>query len=174
MARSLETLKSFLSVLMKIKDMASRGHPGTHTPEGHGGSTMLKPFSQATLWTSHNPMRKWLTSPIPRAETEEQWQVTCARWHKQKWYVLESKGSTWPSQVALVVKNLSASAGDTDLIPGLGRSPGGGHGTSSILAWEILWTEEPGGRQSMQSQSLTRLSDFHFTFQFFHNVRNTS
>ena len=23
---------------------------------------------------------------------------------------------------------------------------------SSILAWEILWTEEPGGLQSMQSQ----------------------
>ena len=35
------------------------------------------------------------------------------------------------SQVALVVKNPSASAGDVrdiGLIPGLGRSPGGGHG----------------------------------------------
>ena len=35
------------------------------------------------------------------------------------------------SQVALVVKNLSANAGDlrdADLISGLGRSPGGGHG----------------------------------------------
>ena len=34
------------------------------------------------------------------------------------------------SQVALVVKNLPANAGDkgdADLIPGLGRSPGGGH-----------------------------------------------
>ena len=34
-------------------------------------------------------------------------------------------------QVALVVKNLPANAGDTQdlgLIPGLGRSPGGGHG----------------------------------------------
>ena len=28
---------------------------------------------------------------------------------------------------------------------------------SSILAWEIPWTEEPGGLQSMQSQSWTRL-----------------
>ena len=55
-----------------------------------------------------------------------------------------------------MVKNLSASAGDTDSIPGLGRSPGGGHGTSSILAWEILWTEEPGGRQSMGSQRAGR------------------
>ena len=31
---------------------------------------------------------------------------------------------------------------------------------SSILAWEIPWTEEPGGVQFMGSQkSLTRLSD---------------
>ena len=33
---------------------------------------------------------------------------------------------------------------------------------SSILAWRIPWTEEPGGPQSMGSQSRTRLSDFHF------------
>ena len=32
------------------------------------------------------------------------------------------------SQVALVVKNLSANAGDTSSVPGWGRSPGGGHG----------------------------------------------
>ena len=31
---------------------------------------------------------------------------------------------------------------------------------SSILAWEIPWTEEPGGLQSMGSQSQTQLSDF--------------
>ena len=37
----------------------------------------------------------------------------------------------WASQVALVVKNLLAIAGDlrdTGSIPGSGRSPGGGHG----------------------------------------------
>ena len=37
----------------------------------------------------------------------------------------------WSSQVALVVKNLPANAGDirdADLIPGSGRSPGGGNG----------------------------------------------
>ena len=35
-------------------------------------------------------------------------------------------------------------------IPGLGRSPGGRNGThSSILAWRIPWTKEPGGLQSM-------------------------
>ena len=36
-------------------------------------------------------------------------------------------------------------------IPGLGRTPGGGLAThSSILAWRIPWTEEPGGRRSIR------------------------
>ena len=30
---------------------------------------------------------------------------------------------------------------------------------ASILAWRILWTEEPGGLQSMGTQSQTALSD---------------
>ena len=30
---------------------------------------------------------------------------------------------------------------------------------SSILAWEIPWTEEPGGLQSMGQESQTQLSD---------------
>ena len=38
---------------------------------------------------------------------------------------------------------------------------------SSILAWEIPWTEEPGGLQSMGvEKSRTGLSDFTFTFHF--------
>ena len=37
---------------------------------------------------------------------------------------------------------------------------------SSTLAWIILWTEEPGGLQSMGSLSRIRLSDFPFTFHF--------
>ena len=47
------------------------------------------------------------------------------------------------------VKNLPADAGDIGdaiSIPGSGRSPEEGMAThSSILAWEIPWTEEPGG-----------------------------
>ena len=35
---------------------------------------------------------------------------------------------TRDSQVVQVVKNLPIKAGDVGLIPGLGRSPGGGHG----------------------------------------------
>ena len=51
-------------------------------------------------------------------------------------------------QVALVVKNLPVKVGDIrdrGSIPGLGRSPGGGPGShSSILAWRIPRTEDPG------------------------------
>ena len=34
---------------------------------------------------------------------------------------------------------------------------------SSILAWEIPWTEEPGRLQSMGLQRVGQLSDFTFT-----------
>ena len=38
-------------------------------------------------------------------------------------------------------------------VPGLERSPGGGHGNLlNILAWKIPWTEEPGKPQSMELQ----------------------
>ena len=47
----------------------------------------------------------------------------------------------------------ACNAGDSGSIPGLGRSPGEGMAThSSILAWKIPWTEEPGRLQSMGSQ----------------------
>ena len=50
-----------------------------------------------------------------------------------------------------MVKN----AGDVGWIPGLVRSLEKEMVThSSILAWEIPWTEEPGGPQSMVSQSV--------------------
>ena len=59
------------------------------------------------------------------------------------------------------LKNPPASAGDMSLIPGLGRSPGGGNGNPlQYSRWEIPWTEEPGGLQFMRSQkSQTGLSD---------------
>ena len=44
-------------------------------------------------------------------------------------------------------------ARDAGSNPGLGKSPGGGMAThSSILAWRIPWTEEPGRQQSIGSQ----------------------
>ena len=60
-----------------------------------------------------------------------------------------------------MLNNLLANAGEMGLIPGSGRSPGDGDGNPlQFLAWEIPWTEEPGGVQSMGSQkSGTRLSN---------------
>ena len=69
-----------------------------------------------------------------------------------------------------VVKNLPANAGDTRL----GRSSLGWEDPlekemathSSILAWEIPWTEEPGGLQSMASQSPNLATDMHARTHF--------
>ena len=58
--------------------------------------------------------------------------------------------------MALAVKNLPANAedpGDAGLIPGFGRSPGGGHGNRlQYSCLENPTEEEPGGLQSMGSQ----------------------
>ena len=62
------------------------------------------------------------------------------------------------SQVMLVVKNPPASAGDvrdSGSIPGSGRSLKEVMAThSSLLAWRIPWTEEPGRLQSMGLQTV--------------------
>ena len=54
-----------------------------------------------------------------------------------------------------MVKNLPANAGGLNMgsIPGLERFPGKEMAThSSVLAWEIPCTEDPGGLQSMVLQ----------------------
>ena len=64
--------------------------------------------------------------------------------------------TVWTSQVALVVKNLPASAGDIEMwVWSLGwedplEKEMATH--SSILAWRIPWTEGPGGLPSIGSQ----------------------
>ena len=81
--------------------------------------------------------------------------------HVDHLYVFFGKCLFRTSQVELVVKNLPASAGDLrdiDLIPGLGRSPGGGHGNQ--LQYSCL--ESPHGQRSLAGynpKSLTQLSD---------------
>ena len=51
------------------------------------------------------------------------------------------------------VENLLVNAGDMGLIPGSRSSLREGMEThSSIFAWEIPWTEEPGGLQSTDLQ----------------------
>ena len=58
----------------------------------------------------------------------------------------------------LVVKNPPVNTGDirdVGSIPELGRSLEVGMAThSSILAWRMPWTEEPGGLQSIGSQTV--------------------
>ena len=51
-------------------------------------------------------------------------------------------------------KESACNAGEQGSIPGLGRSPGGGHGnpTPVFLPGESSWTKESGGLQSMGSQ----------------------
>ena len=56
------------------------------------------------------------------------------------------------SQVALVVKNPPASAGDIRDLGWKDTREEGMATHSSILAWRIPWTEEPGGLQSTGSQ----------------------
>ena len=52
-----------------------------------------------------------------------------------------------------MIKNAPVNAGDMRWIPGSGRSPGEGNGNPlHCLAWEIPWTEEPGGLQSIGLQ----------------------
>ena len=41
-----------------------------------------------------------------------------------------------------------------------------GTATHSSIAWEIPWTEEPGGLQSMRSQSETWLNNWAHTKQY--------
>ena len=56
----------------------------------------------------------------------------------------------WASHVAIVVKNPPANTGDETVVgsvPGSGRPllDEGKETHSSVLAWRIPWTEEPGG-----------------------------
>ena len=67
-------------------------------------------------------------------------------------YLSEENTNSRTSQVALVVKNPPANAGDVrdvGLIPGLARSPGGGHGNP--LQYTCL--ENPHGQRSLEGYS---------------------
>ena len=68
----------------------------------------------------------------------------------QSWTRLSNFTFFWASQVALLVKNSPANARDVrdaGLIPGLGRSPGGGYGNP--LQYSFL--ENPHGQRSLVS-----------------------
>ena len=76
-----------------------------------------------------------------------------------------SYSNSMASQVAQTVKNLPVT--QETLVRSLGQEDSLEKGIashSSILAWRIPWTEEPGGLQSMGWQSQTWLSDQYFYF----------
>ena len=52
-----------------------------------------------------------------------------------------------------VVKNLPVNVGNMGSILGSGRFPGEGTGNSSIVSWEIPWTEEPTVLRVAKSQT---------------------
>ena len=59
--------------------------------------------------------------------------------------------SPWGFPGGLYGKESTCNAGDRGLFPGLGRSPGKGMAIhSSILAWDIPRTEEPGVLQKIK------------------------
>ena len=93
-------------------------------------------------------------------------------------YLPRTKRGTRASQVALLAKNLLLNAGDirhVGLIPGSGRSHGGGHATHfRILAWRIPCTEKPDGLLflgSKESDMTERLSRHEKEKQTFTSVR---
>ena len=72
---------------------------------------------------------------------------------KHRCHLLAVNTAALDFSASSVVKNPLANAGDVGLILGFGRSLGKKMAThSSILAWEIPWTEELCGPQSMGSQ----------------------
>ena len=71
-----------------------------------------------------------------------------------------ASGHEWRFPSVSVAKNLPAKQETRAQSLGRGDPLATGMVTrSSIRAWEIPWTEEPGGLQSMALQSQTQLSD---------------
>ena len=86
-----------------------------------------------TSWPlSHLKVRcTFLMRPLGRRDLKKETGVGWGTEGPRPGICLESRPSHWPSQVALVVKNLPVNAGDkrdTGSIPGLGKSLGGGNG----------------------------------------------
>ena len=70
-------------------------------------------------------------------------------------------------------KNPPVNAADSRFVPESARSPGGGNAvSSSILAWEIPWTEKPAG--VLKSIGLQRVGHNLSTEQQGFHVANTT
>ena len=123
--------------------------------------------SVVSLYHHHTDMSNDAISFIPHL-AERSWEFRVCKW--LVWSLLAVTFclnvrfilDVWTCKYGLllsVVNNPPANSGDLGLIPWSGRCPGEGNDASvhsSILAWEIPWTGEPGGLQSM---GVTKKSD---------------
>ena len=65
-------------------------------------------------------------------------------------------------------KESPCQAGDLGSIPGSGRSLGEGNGThSSILAWRVPWTEEPGRLHSMDCKESDMIEQLNHHYHWY-------
>ena len=118
-----------------------------HLPSAKYSSKPLGRFSTTLFSTLYRRIKRGLREIIDLPKIK---QPISGRYKIQIWTCITVN---WASLVVQTVKTAQS------LWKGLnqtGRSPGGGHTThSSILAWRIQWTEEPGGLQSMGSKRVT-------------------
>ena len=127
--------------------MGRPGLRGVHAEKGR----FMKPSSQGfLLLRTRMPgrARREEVALVKGMRTKEN-----LRGHLQDPGVWKGLSRTLGLPSVSVVKNLPASVGYLGSIPETGRFPDKETAThSSILAWEILWTEEPGRLQTTGSQ----------------------
>ena len=117
---------------------------------------------------SHRVGHNWASNNKGNAERCDVAGRTCP-WFRLGFHALQCLyGLRWASLVVQLVKNIPANAEDArnaDSIPGWEDPLEKEMAThSSIHAWKIPWTEEPGGLLSMGLQSQTWLSTHAHTY----------
>ena len=147
----------------EVRNTNARGHQGVCTACIHCGDKS----QEIKLGKRWGHTVQWPQATVRFVQGEEHAQLPgsclCTQGHILECITLQEHPNHGDDALASgvflgvqVVKNLPAHVGDLrDLgsIPGLGRSPGGAHGSpSSMLAWRIPCTEEPGRLQSMVSK----------------------
>ena len=127
----------------------------TNNPEGHQWCGPLGcTVQQGTAWNGilHISAEQQLSLPsLPftsSSQPKQGGEKTSQFW--RLWVYLVGRAGFPGSSAG---KESTCNAGDSGLIHGMGRSPGGGHGNPlKYCCWRIPWTEEPGELQSIGLQ----------------------